>query len=538
CNVEEDIAGAAVGRGLPAPAGPGLVTGAARFTMDVAPQGDLAGLLLMKILRSPHAHARITRIDAAAALALPGVVAVLTHEDTPQNLFSTARHHHYTDDVDDTRVLDATVRFIGQRVAAIVAVSEAAAEAATDLIEVEYELLPAVFDPEEAMLPGAPQLHDKPASTRIMNASRNIVAELHGDIGNIEAGFAQADFIHEATYVSQRVQHAHLETHGAIGWRDSEGRLHIRTSSQTPFLTRDALAKLFDLPREKVRVFTERVGGGFGGKQEMIAEDIVALAVLKTGRPVKLEFTRSEQFAASTSRHPMRVSVKIGARRDGTLTAMQMGILSNTGAYGNHGTGVLFHSAGECVAMYRCDNKKIDGYAVYTNTLPSGAFRGYGLSQTNFAIESAMDEVARGLGLDPFAFRRLNMVKPGDPLVSISEDEDDVAFGSYGLDQCLDIVEREMATPFDARLSDDWLVGRGIAAAMIDTIPPHGHEAESRLSLSDGRYELRVGTAEFGNGTTTVHRQIAATLLGATAEDIQLRQSDTEHVRHDTGAYG
>ncbi|HEY9214678.1 MAG TPA: molybdopterin cofactor-binding domain-containing protein, partial [Ancylobacter sp.] len=538
CNVEEDIAGAAVGRGLPAPAGPGLVTGAARFTMDVAPQGDLAGLLHMKILRSPHAHARVTRIDAAAALALPGVVAVLTHEDAPQNLFSTARHHHYTDDVDDTRVLDATVRFVGQRVAAVVAVSEAVAEAAIELIEVRYEVLPAVFDPEEAMLPGAPQLHDKPASSRIMNAPRNIVAELHGDIGNIEAGFAQADFIHEATYVSQRVQHAHLETHGAIGWQDAEGRLHIRTSSQTPFLTRDALAKLFDLPREKVRVFTERVGGGFGGKQEMIAEDIVALAVLRTGRPVKLEYTRPEQFTASTSRHPMRVSVKIGARRDGTLTAMQMRMLSNTGAYGNHGSGVLFHGAGECVAIYRCDNKKIDGYAIYTNTLPSGAFRGYGLSQTNFAIESGMDEVARGLGLDPFAFRRLNMVRPGDPLVSISEDEDDVAFGSYGLDQCLDIVEREMAKPFDARLSADWLVGRGIAAAMIDTIPPHGHEAESRLSLSDGRYELRVGTAEFGNGTTTVHRQIAATLLGATAEDIQLRQSDTEHVRHDTGAYG
>ncbi|WP_425105665.1 molybdopterin-dependent oxidoreductase [Ancylobacter sp.] len=539
-TVEADARQGRVGCSVAAPAGPAIVTGAARYTMDVAPEGELAGLLHMKLLRSPHPHARIRAIDTAAALALPGVVAVLTHEDAPSRLFSSARHHHATDDADDTRVLDDVVRHIGQRVAAVVAVSEQAAEAGCAALRVDYEPLPAVFDPEEAMRPGAPLVHgDKGPDSRIADASRNIVAALAGEVGDIAAGFALADVIHEATYESQRVQHAHLETHGCIGWRDSEGRLVIRSSTQTPFLTRDALAALYDLPREGVRVFAARVGGGFGGKQEMLTEDIVALAVLKTGRPVKLEYTRAEQFAASTSRHPMKVTVRLGATRDGRLTGFSMRMLLNTGAYGNHAAGVLFHGSGESVALYNCPNKRVEGWSVYTHSLPSGAFRGYGLSQTIFAVESAMDELAHKLGLDPVALRRLNMVRPGDAMVSSGEPHHDVEMGSYGLDQCLDRVEAELAKPSPARLGAEWLLGRGVAAAMIDTIPPRGHVAQTRLTLTpDGTYELRTGTAEFGNGTTTVHVQIAATLLGARPEQISVRQSDTAHVDHDTGAYG
>ncbi|TSJ63926.1 molybdopterin-dependent oxidoreductase [Starkeya sp. 3C] len=538
-HVEAEPFGGPCGHNLPAPAGPGVVTGKARYTMDVAPEGALSGLLHMKILRSPHASARIRAIDARAARALPGVVAVLTHEDAPDRHFSSARHEHTTDDPDDTRVLDPVIRHIGQRVAAVVAESEAVAEAACRLIEVSYDILPAVFDPEEAMQPGAPVLHDKPASSRIANAGRNIAAELHGEVGNVERGFAEADLVHEAVYRTQRVQHAHLETHGCIGGYDTDGRLTIRTSSQTPFLTRDALATLYDLPRDKVRVFTERVGGGFGGKQEMLTEDIVALAVMKTGRPVKLEYSRPEQFASSTCRHPMRITVKVGAKRDGTLTAIAVRILSNTGAYGNHGPGVLFHSAGESIALYRCPNKKADGYAVYTNTPPSGAFRGYGLSQSTFAIESAMDEVARKLGIDPFAFRRLNVVQPTDPIQSAGHAEDDLFFGSYGLDQCLDLAEKSLERAPAPDLGPDWLIGRGMAASMIGTVPPRGHRAECRIRLApDGTYELSVGTAEFGNGTTTVHGQIAAAMLGAMPAQIRIRQSDTDVVTHDTGAFG
>jgi putative selenate reductase molybdopterin-binding subunit len=200
---------------------------------------------------------------------------------------------------------------------------------------------------------------------------------------------------------------------------------------------------------------------------------------------------------------------------------------------------VLFHGSGESVTLYRCENKKIDGYAVYTNNMPSGAFRGYGLSQTNFAIESAMDELARKIGIDPFAFRRLNVIGPGDSLAGDGHGPSDVEFGSYGLDQCLDFVEARFDDEPKRILGEDWLVGRGMAAGMIDTIPPRGHHADCRIRLGDnGRYELFVGTSEFGNGTTTVHGQIAASVLGTTVEKVRVRQSDTDLVAHDTGAYG
>ena len=528
-------------RNLGAPAGPAVVTGTARFTADVAAEGDLAGLLHAKLLRSPHAHARVVAVERAAALAVPGVVAVLTHEDAPPALFSTGRHERDTDDPFDTRVLDPVVRFRGQRVALVVATSEAAAEAGCLALVVRYDVLPAVFDPEAAMAPGAPLLHaDKSAGSGIHAPGRNVVAEFHSEIGDAAAGFAASDVVHEATYRSQRVQHAHLETHCAIAWIDAEGRLTVRTSTQVPFLTRRALAGVLGLPPERVRVLCGRVGGGFGGKQEMLVEDVAALAALVTGRPVKLELTREEQFTASTTRHPMAVTVKLGARRDGRLTAIALRAVSDTGAYGNHAGGVLHHGCGESIAVYNIPAKKVDGYAVYTNTVPAGAFRGYGLSQLIFAVESAVDEVARRLGLDPVAVRRLNAIRPGDPMVGTSADPGDVAYGSYGLDQCLDLVEaalaRGEALPAPA---GDWATGRGLALSMIHTIPPRGHYADARVALGrDGGFALTVGTAEFGNGSTTAHVQIAAGVLGADPDAVAVHQSDTDGGGHDTGAYG
>jgi len=517
----------------PAPATADVVTGAARYTLDIG----VPGLLHLRLLRSPHAHARIRAIHRAAALAVPGVVAVLTHEDAPGRRDSTARHEDHRADPDDTLLLDGTARFIGQRVAAVVAETVAAAEAGCAALHIEWEVLPAVFDADAAMQPGAPQLHAQHG--RILDAAHNVVHRVVGRSGCVEAGFAAADAVVEVSYDLQRVQHAALEAHGCVTWLDADGRLVVRSSTQVPFLVRRALADLLDLDPSRIRVVAARVGGGFGGKQEMLVEDICALATLRTGRPVQVELTREEVFTATTTRHPMRVAVRAGARADGTLTALHLHVVSNTGAYGNHGPAVLEHACNEVLAMYRCPNKAADGVAAYTNTLPAGAFRGYGLSQTLFAMEQAIDALARRLGLCPFEVRRRNMVRPGDALVGARPGLDDVEFGSYGLDQCLDLVQAALASGRGEVAPAGWLVGQGVAMSMLDGAPPFGHQAEARLHLAaDGLYDLHVGTAEFGNGTATVHCQVAAAVLGTVPGRIRLHQSDTDLLDHDTGAFG
>ncbi|MGP9735671.1 molybdopterin-dependent oxidoreductase [Brachybacterium sp. AOP42-C2-15] len=543
-HVEE---GAAAGRSLGAPAARRVVTGTEPYTLDVDP-ATLPGLLHLKLLRSPHAHARIRAIDTASALAVPGVHSVLTHEDAPDVLFSTGQHEHLADDPLDTRVLDDTVRFVGQRVAAVLADSVAAAEAGVRALQVDYELLEANTDPTRART--GPALHgEKTEGSGIADAATNLVAVLHTRVGDLEAGLARAAVVIDREFETQRVQHVSLETHASIASLDPDGTLVVRSSTQVPYLARRTLARLFDLPAEKVRVVAPRVGGGFGGKQEVFTEDLVALATLRTGRPVQLEHTRTEQFTSTSVRHPMRLRVRAGADTDGRLTAIHLSLLSNTGAYGNHGPGTMFHGTGECLAVYSAPAKAVDAEVVYTNTVPSGAFRGYGLSQTVFAIESVMDELARALGLDPFAFRRRNVIREGDPMISTSPTPTtDVEYGSYGLDQCLDLVEEALAAPAEgadggargaAGLGPDWAIGTGMALSMLDTVPPRGHHSHSRLALrGDGRIEVRAGTAEFGNGTTTVHVQLAAAALGCASERIRILQSDTALVGHDTGAYG
>jgi CO/xanthine dehydrogenase Mo-binding subunit/aerobic-type carbon monoxide dehydrogenase small subunit (CoxS/CutS family) len=534
-SIEEDAPGKSCGAGLLAPAAKQIVTGKVPYTLDTA----IDGLLHLKLLRSPHAHARITAIRKEAALAVPGVRAVYTWQDVPRLLYTSATHDDYHVDPNDTYLLDDVVRFVGQRVVAVVAETEGAAEEGCSKIEIDYELLPAVFDPEQAMNKGAPVIHDKGAESRIRRPGQNILLEIHGNVGDVEAGFKAADVIHEATYTTHRVQHAHLETHCSITWLEKD-RLIVRTSSQTPYITKQKLCYLFDLMPDSVRVFCERVGGGFGGKQEVLTEDICAFATLKTGRPVKLEFTREEEFIAATTRHPMNVKMKVGARRDGTLTAMEVRVVSNTGAYGNHGGETLYAACGEAVAVYRCANKKVDGYTVYTNMVPAGAIRGYGMTQTIFAVECAMDEMARSLKMDPYEFRRINVVTPDDQMISESTAATDTEFGSYGLDQCIDVVDAAMkrGNGVERPPGADWLEGQGMAISMHGSVPPTEHRSEARLALGeDGNYHLAIGTAEFGNGTTTVHQQIVSSVLNSTASRVRVIQSDTDKTGYDTGAF-
>lgn len=540
-----EVSSGEVGSDVPAPAARAIVTGAARYTMDVA-ENELPGLLHLKLARSPHAHARILSIDTSVALAIPGVHGVLSYLDDPGVLYSAAQHEIVEDDPDDSVVFDRVVRFIGQRVACVVADSVALAEAGVRALKIEYELLEAVLTPTDALLPDAPSIHgDKSAASRIADPEQNIVAQVHHEIGDVAQALATSDANYTETFNTQRVQHVSLETHGATAWFDEHNVLNVRSSTQVPFLVKRTLQRIFTLPTEALRVVAGRVGGGFGGKQEVLVEDVLALAALRFRRPVRLEFTRSEVMTATTTRHPFTVKVSVAGNKNGQLTALAIEVLTDTGAYGNHAPGVMFHGCSESVAIYNAPNKRVDAVSVYTNTVPAGAFRGYGLSQTIFAVESALDELARKLEIDPLEFKAQAMLREGEPILSLhAEPEEDLIYGSYGLDQCVDLarnaLERGAARGADgSELDDHWLIGEGTALSMIATVPPRGHYSHSSIeSLGDGTFSLLVGTAEFGNGTSTVHTQLAADALGTSAQAMVLGQSDTALTEHDTGAFG
>jgi len=540
-----------VGQSVPKQDGPDLVTGQPAYTADWTPPG----LLHLKVLRSPHPHARIRKINRDRAAALAGVHAIFTYEDVPRRAYTTAGHTEPVPDPLDHYLLDQKVRFVGDRVAAVVAESVAIAQQACDLLEVDYEILPHVTDPLAAMGGSWPDLsaqagendcllvptiiHDEPDSSQIYDAQRNLAGVVHLEAGDVSKGFAEADQIVEQTYRLPAVQHTHLEPHVSTSWLDPDGTLVVRSSTQVPFHCQRVLAELLELPRDRVRVFKAQIGGGFGNKQEILSEDLCALATLKTGRPVQWEFTRHEEFTATNSRHAMTLHVKTGMKQDGTLVAQEMTAIANTGAYGNHSKTVLFLTGYIPFSLYRCHNKRFQGFAVYTNTMPAGAFRGYGATQGTFAIEVQMDQLAQRLGQDPIALRRQNLVQAGDVLTIGRSDDHFNLIGSYALGECLDRVVAQMSRDRHSPTTQDpRSFGIGFAVSMQGSGLTKIHPAGVQLSLeANGRFLMRTGSVDVGTGSDTTLRQIAATVLGVTVSDIDLVSGDTHTTPFDAGSY-
>lgn len=534
-----------VGENVPKQDGPDIVSGAPVYTDDIAP----AGLLHLKVVRSPHAHARLRRINTEKATALPGVVLVLTHKDVERRPYSTAGHGAPVPDPHDHYLLDNKVRFVGDRVAAVVAETEAIAIQACALIDVDYELLPPVLDPVLAMgdralemlsdvppPPAPPVIHDEPESFQIHDAAHNIAGEVRLEKGDVAAGFAAADLVLERTYQLPAVQHAHLEPHVSLSWLDEDGTLVVRSSTQVPFHCQRLLSELFDLPSDRIRVFKAKIGGGFGNKQEILTEDLCVWATLKTGRPVRWQFTRQEEFTATTSRHATQITLKMGMTRDGTLTAMEMGAIANTGAYGNHGTQVVFLTGSMPLGLYRCAHQRFVGRSVYTTTMPAGAFRGYGATQGVFAVECHLDEMAAILGLDSLDLRRRQVITPQGEIL-LGSDHHFHLIGSYGLEEAVARVQQRLGNPAPV-IDGSRRRGVGFAIAMQGSGLAKIHEARVSLRLKpDGRYELRTGAVDVGTGSDTTLRQIIADQLNTTVESIDLIAADTQQTPFDAGSY-
>jgi putative selenate reductase molybdopterin-binding subunit len=531
-----------VGQNLRKVDGIKLVTGGAAFTDDI----HLPGMLIGKILPSPHAHANIRHIDTTRARALPGVHAVLTYRDVPRVPHTTAGQAWPEPSPYDTYLLDSKVRFVGDRVAAVAADTRAIAEQALKLIEVDYEVLPAVFDIEAAMAPGAPVIHDEPDSTKIFDRDRNIAGYILREIGDVDQGFRDADLIFEREFRTGRQQHAMLEPHVTIAWMDADGRLVIRSSTQVPYHCRRQVAMILQLPVSRVHVIKPRIGGGFGGKQEMLLEDITGALAIAARRPVKIEFTREEEFYMARSRHPQILHMKMGVKRDGTITASQLTVKATTGAYGSHSTTVQGNTGSKVLPLYRTDNMRFECHVVYTNTPVAGAFRGYGCPQGYFAQETVVDEIARELGFDPVEFHRRNMIRLGDIdrlSAQLGEGREGLprVVRSCGLPECME--RAAAAIGWVGRASRPAGLtpkrrGFGMALTMQGSGIAGIDWASAYLKMNeDGSFYLQVGASDVGAGADTVLSQIAAETLGVTLDKIVITSGDTDYTPFDVGAY-
>ncbi|OGK12755.1 MAG: hypothetical protein A2W80_18310 [Candidatus Riflebacteria bacterium GWC2_50_8] len=523
----------------------GLVCGQQKYVADI----DLPDMLHVKVLGSIYAHAEIKSIDTSAALKVPGVVAIYTWKDVPRVPRTTAGQGFPEPSPYDTYLLDSKVRFVGDRVAIVAAESAEAADEACHKIKVDYKVLKPVLDCEKAMDKDAPVIHDE-KDCRVpipifYDPKHNHCSHVQTAVGDVENGYKTADYVLERKYYPHYAQHCPIEPHICIAYLDEYDRLVLRTSTQVPFHSRRITAQTLGVPVKKIRVIKPRIGGGFGTKQEVLLEDVCGLVTLRTRRPCVWALTRAEEFMSARTRHPMVVIIKSGVKNDGSITAISMRVLSNTGAYGSHALTVLSNCGSKVLPLYRADNIEFIGDTVYTNLPVGGAYRGYGATQAAYAMECQMDEMAEAIGMDPIKFRQKNHIKEGEssPIFkALGEGREgvDMSIGSCGLEKCISegMKRIDWAKKYGKPGTGTKRRGVGMCCLMQGSSIPEIDMGAVFIKMNDdGSFNMLLGATDLGTGSDTVLAQIAAETLGCQLTDMLVYSSDTDMTPFDVGAY-
>lgn len=544
--------------------GPRLARGERAFVEDMVEPGHCH----LKILGSPHAHAYIRSIDTTAAEAMPGVVFVLTHKNGPDTPYNQAGQGFPEPSPYDRRMFGQKVRHVGDRVAAVVAETPEIAAAAVAAIKVEYQVLDPVLTLDEAAVADAPIVHNSaveyvvgaPADLDNTGADprdgkiiyqfpihaaprQNIAARVEGGIGDINRGFADAEVIHEGVYESSQVQCTPVEPHVVYTRMDGD-RLVIHASTQVPWHVRRIVAQILGISENKIRVIKERVGGGFGSKQDIVLEEVAAYCTWVTGRSILFRYDRTEEFIASRTRHPMKIRIKLGAKRDGRLTAVLMDLKANTGPYGSHCLTVPMNACSKSLPLFLCDNVQFHVTTYYSNIPPTGAYQGYGAPQGSFALQLAAAELADKLGMDHREFLELNRVRDGvmlEILRCLGEGREGTPqrVSSCGLGPALEQGARLIEWGVKAESDDpDVRIGKGVVIVQQGSGLPGLDSANAAvMMLGDGTFMLLSGGADLGTGLDTVTTKMVAECLGTAMADIALIAADTDLTPFDTGCY-
>ena len=514
-----------------------LVTGKPVYTDDIAPKD----CLVVKVLRSPNDHAEILEIKKDIAEKLPGIVCVLTYEDVPQKRFTMAGQTYPEPSPYDRLILDKRVRFVGDAVAIVAGETEKAVDQAMKAIKVKYDVLKPVLDFHEAKdnpILVHPEYNWQALCPVGADNKRNLCAsglEEHGDVDKV---IAESDVVVENTYHTKAVQQTMMETFRTYTQMDTYGRLNIISSTQVPFHVRRILSNALDIPKSKIRVIKPRIGGGFGAKQTVVAEVYPAIVTLKTGRPAKIIYTREESLIASSPRHEMEIKVRIGANKDGHIRGIEVKTLSNTGAFGEHGPTTVGLSGHKSIPLYsKAEAFRFQYDVVYTNKMSAGAYRGYGATQGIFAVESAINELAVKLNMDPVALREMNLTREGDVMHAYYGE----TANSCTLDRCLERTAEMIGwkEKYPCRVMPDGKIrGVGIAMAMQGSGISSVDTGSVSIKINDdGFYALTIGASDMGTGCDTILSQMAADCLDCSVDDIIVYGVDTDVSPYDSGSY-